>query len=181
VRGALIILLLLVAGCHTPISLSAPKAMLSDVLFVDLDVIVEAHEVMEIGGSVANLTDDMIWIDPMHWRLAVNGVETKPVSPASVHEVPGFGVAYVRLTFAKAPRSNSQEDPCMLVVGGVSGHGGPFPLVLGAIPLTRGAQPSDAGAAALPRVFSRAAAKQPSGEELLERGCGSGPLVTCPR
>jgi hypothetical protein len=177
---ALTFVLLLAAGCHRHVSLWAPKAMLADVLYVELDHIVDDGDVIDVGGSVANLTTDTIWLDPMHWRLVVHGVETKPAAPASVHEIPGLGVAYVRLMFPAALGSAAVEDAPMLVVGGVSGQHGAFPPTLGAIPLSRGEHPPDI-AAAVPRATQRDVAKQPSGEELLERDCGSGPLVTCPR
>lgn len=150
--------------------LDAPKAMLSDVLYVELDDVVQRESTLHIAGSVANLTNETIWIAPNQWRFESDEGELKPLRAPTSYEIPGYGVAYVRLTFG------SRSGSGMLVVRGVYRKARPpFPAALGAIPI--GVLPEDAARAVRPAP----AADQPKGRELLERDCGSGPLVTCPR
>lgn len=138
--------------------------MLGDVLFVELDhIAVSAHRV-DVAGSVANLTTDTVWVDPKSWRLEIDGREIAPASLPVVFEIPRHGVAYVEVSFAVS----SAPEEARLIVGAVKGTRSPE--YLGAIPLTRDPVTGDDGGV-----------KQPRGRELLDRDCGSGPLVTCPR
>jgi hypothetical protein len=152
--------------------LRAPKAMLAEVLFVELDDVVAHDERVHVAGSVANLTSSTVWVDLAEWRLDTAGGETAPDGLPLIHEIPKHGVAYVRVTF-----SADGENGGILVIGGVQSETGELPEVVGAIPIAKGS------------LVDKAAARERAdddrthvrGRDLLDRDCGSGPLVTCPR
>ena len=169
---------MLVASSACGGGLSAPKAMLADVLFVELDNVALDAGVLEVAGSVANLTENTIWVDPSSWRLELPGAT--PVGETNVFEIPRHGVAYVTVRF----QASNLPSETMLVIGGVRTRPGTAPVVVGAIPLLRGSWPADVATprgGLPPERPGTDVAKQPSGKELVDRDCGSGPLVTCPR
>ena len=147
--------------------------MLSDVLLVELDDIRLRSGVLHVGGSVANLTSESLWLDTTRWSFEGGGQPAVPAEKGQLYEISSFGVAYVRVAF------DTRMATGMVVIDGVSrtaeDSGKRAPL--GAIPVRF--EPFDERAAA--PIPSGVSGAQPRGSDLLERDCGSGPLVTCPR
>ncbi len=164
--------LALAGGCASDghAALSAPPAILSDVLYVEIDRIALERGILEVAGSVANLTGETVTLDPSTWRLASAREEHRAEADGLVFEIPRGAVAYVRWRFpvSVAPRRAA------LIVGPLEGARSPRDL--GSIPLL-----TDGG---LPEHAPRSAPddrREPKAQDILERDCGSGPLVTCPR